>query len=580
MFVRSCLASRLQQQEEDFATQTFNREMLRRFTPEDIQGSLKQAMELLDGLMNSEAISDEAVYALIDRLTFRSLIYYLVSSNATDGPPVSRTLALQRIRLSTEAGQPMPDAFSTKLQRKLASSVPPRPMVSVARQEAFEFFDRMFVHVSGAFEILNITHSGDMITAYWLFMSQVPQPSVFVRALIQSFLHVNGKLLDRFTVSDCIVEDLKHLTLPASLLLDPANGIVENPADDRFRIAGQINQFVLRIGPSFVNLFRSFCQNRCRIRRILCHGALEWDSIQADAEDIDASLQSLANETPVSYPQGEGETFAYPLSSWIYHYKLLQLRYTVQLGFEMSVYAPHESASMYWYLSHLCSLHLAHLERISFFIAAQSQPPAKIDTEAANKEKEDALKWLYKHFSILKATDTLACALHRVYILLQRHGHFAKVRPAYASEELRFELRMRPFQHLSIPEPLTFEQMDGLSNLTSLSDGEILEQASKLCVAAKKAWEEVVKQTWNFKPVLPCDDLTSIIELEWKKDVRNSLKACIGTNIAIATLAKVYQQGVKLKNPSGGLQKLRVTVPQPEAPDRFHRWWAVPKISP
>ena len=560
------------QQEEDFATQTFNREMLRHFTVEDVKSCMGEAVDLLA----SVAIPDELRPALVDRLLFRTLLLELLQSNAVAAPPPPQTGFVQRMWQTTDAGEPVSDAFSTKLQRRLASSLPPRPMVSVARHEAFEFFDRMLQETSGAFELLNIAFSGDMVTAYWLFMSQVPQPSVYVRALLQSYLHINGKLLDRFTDKECVIEDLRHLTLPASILLDPANSLVENPVDDRFRMASQINQFVLRIAPSFVNLLRSFCQNRCRIRRILCHGALEWDSIQADAEDMDGTLQTLVNEKPISYPEGEGETFSYPLSSWIYHYKLLQLRYTVQLGFEMSVYAPHEHASMYWYLSHLSSLHLSHLERISFFISAQTQT----GTESINMEKDDALKWLYKQFSVLKATDTLACALHRLYILLQRHGHFAKVHPAYASEELRFELRMRPFQHLSIPEPLTFEQMDGLSNLSSLSDREILEQASKLCVAAKKAWEEVLKQTWNFKPVLEDNDSRSPIEFEWTKDVRNCLKACIGTSIAVSTLANLYQQGVKSEILSGVFQKLKVVVPQPEALDRFHSWWAVPKIAP
>lgn len=538
------------------------------------------AFNLLDQINGTAEVLRQLKYRLILRSQIISLLEQNTIARKPDSDSIERCLeAIGSIREAPDLGKPLPDAFSLKLQRKLASSVPPRPMVSTQRSEALEFFERLLKDVSGAFELLSVNFSGDITTAFWTLMSQVPQPSVYVRALVQSFLHIHGRILGRVLDHECIIEDLRQLTLPATLVLDPANKVVENPNDNRFRISSQINQFVIRISPSFINLFRSFCQNRCRIRRILCHGALEWDSIQADAEEIDGYLQTLVNEKAVAYPKGEEPTYSYPLSSWIYHNKLIQLRYVVQMGFELSIYAPHEYASMYWYLSHLSSLHLSHLERISYFITAQTQPPANMTANAINQEKDDAIRWLFKHFGILKATDTLACALHRVYILLQRHGHFTKVTPTYASEELRFELRMRPFQHLSIPEPLTYEQMDRLSNLSTLSDREILEQASRLCAAAKKSWEEVVKQTWNFKPTLEDAGSTPTIDREWAKDVRSSLKACIGTSIAVMTLMKVYEEGVKSKKSGEFLKNLKVVVPPSDDTDRFHRWWAIPKIA-
>ena len=40
-----------------------------------------------------------------------------------------------------------------------------------------------------------------------------------------------------------------------------------------------------------------------------------------------------------------------PLSSWLYCYKLRQMAWIVQLGFELDIYLPDEMAGMYWYVT-------------------------------------------------------------------------------------------------------------------------------------------------------------------------------------------------------------------------------------
>jgi N-alpha-acetyltransferase 35, NatC auxiliary subunit len=415
----------------------------------------------------------------------------------------------------------------------------------------------------------------DLPTAFWTLMSQVPQPSEYVRALAQSFLTIDDQVVGVFSTKDVVFEELRSMVLPAGPLLDPANEMVENPYDSRFRIAQQVDQFVTKSGPSHLNQLRSFCQNRCRIRRNLCHALLEWDSMQADAEDIDGTLQTLAKEKPVPYPASEAPSFSYPLSSWIYHYKLMQLRLVVQMGFELSIYGLHEYPSMYWYLSHTASLHLSHLERMSYFVSVQTKKP---------NDADPALRLLFRHFSYLKAVDTLASALHCVFVVLQRHGHVPKARAGYASDELRFELRMRPFQYLSIPEPLSHKEMQRSTDLGKLSDRKLLDQAARLVQASKKAWEEVLKAGWSssrlrqFSEQQPSTS-PSVIQREWTRDIKNSMKSCIGTSITITSLIKSVEEAGTACGSTLHLATLKVSVPTPEDTGRFHAWWAVPKIA-
>ena len=88
-----------------------------------------------------------------------------------------------------------------------------------------------------------------------------------------------------------------------------------------------------------------------------------------------------------------------------------------------------------------------------------------------------------------------------------------------------------------------------------------------------------MKQTWNFQPLREAPPQDSLIEREWNSDVRNSLKACIGTSIAISALTKVFNEGSKTKSSSEAMKNLKVIIPGPDDRRRLHRWWAVPQVS-
>jgi len=63
----------------------------------------------------------------------------------------------------------------------------------------------------------------------------------------------------------------------------------------------------------------------------------------------------------------------------------------------------------------------------------------------------------------------------------------------------------------------------------------------------------------------------------WIKDVKDTIRACIATNIAISTLRK------KADRPSSkgrleALRTLEVSLPAFGESGNWHRWWIVPKI--
>lgn len=245
---------------------------------------------------------------------------------------------------------------------------------------------------------------------------------------------------------------------------------------------------------------------------------------------------------------------------------------------------------MYWYLSHICSTHLGHLDRIRTFTVAT----AKRNLTALAGKKRDAVERhsvLQKSLRLLErlstqivAIDAFAISLHALYVLLGRHHILptASSSQAYSSERLRYELRMKPFLPITLPELVPYDDYRREALLEGDSDGAVLERATKAITEARKAWETTLANG-AFAPSSPdsTGSTAPAIEEDWKKDVKDTMRACIGTSLAIESLKK----GLAMRNTSKGSSPdsssvdLRVDIPEVGTKARFHDWWAVPQIS-
>lgn len=502
---------------------------------------------------------------------------------------------LQDIRDTTSLGIPVDASFSTKIQRALASSVPPRPMVIIKFTDAISHFQLLCNDAADVDQILETESSEDLSTAIWVFMSRVPQPSVYIRAVVQSFLleRDTQQVLGKWPPRLFLFSSLAATGLPYGSLFQPANEVVEAPRSPRFQTARLLSEFDDKIGPQYLNVFRNACLNRCRTRRTLCHLVLDWDVLQLDAEDLDGSLRTYTEEQPTLYASDQ-PTFSYPLSSWIYHQKLILLRHIIQIGFELAIYAPDEGAGMYWYLSYICGTHLCHIDRISFFTQRDMQTQDGLSQRYPLAGKADienkvaiqrTLKHLVRIYTHLKATEALSRALHALHTVLLRHAAIKIPPRPYSSDKLRYELRMRPFLSVSVPEPVTFETFQAESLLKELSDGEVLEEAALRIAEARKFWDGVLKAGWSAgvtdaaqldgpsKTVqVEGRESSTTIDGEWSKGVKNVVRACIATSISIATLKKRLDK-------RGDLKGTQATIPVPGEKDCWHHWWLVPRLS-
>lgn len=388
-------------------------------------------------------------------------------------------------------------------------------------------------------------------------------------------------LLGSKSIRQVFDDDLRTVVLPCSRLLDPANDAVEAVQDPRFAIAHQMEIFRQRAAQAYLDIFRAFCQNRPRIRRTLCHSTQDWETVQADAEEIDQLLQVQIEEQPMAYqhtggpPGGVDPAYSLPLSSWSYLYKLRLMEWIVQLGLELQVYQPDELAGMYWYLSYLAKTRAQHVERIKAFTVcslnehragAGARPGAF--TPAMEAQFTRSLSYLRVTMLDAAVTWELADALSCLYTALQRLGAAAVAPPPrpYSSDRLRYEVRMKPFAPIGLPELPSFDAFTRATAQPETPTPALLGYAERAVAGAKKGYEVLSKLGEREAFTAGCHE-------RWLTGTKNCLKSVIAAGIAVSTVQKALAGA----NGREGDVKLKVEVP---APDKgYHEWWIVPKVS-
>lgn len=303
------------------------------------------------------------------------------------------------------------------------------------------------------------------------------------------------------------------------------------------------------------------------------------------AEDLDVQLQKLSREPPLTLRNGE-PTFSYALGSWCYHQKLNQLRLIMQLGFELSIYSPEELPGMYWYLNHICAAHIGHLERIRTFIAAATKLNLPFPWEKRHPTERKAaiqktLGFIDRLTTHLVAVDAFAIALHALYVLLARHNLLpsASAPNAYSNDRLRYELRMKPFIPIALPEVVPYDEFHREATLDGDSDATVIERASKAILEARKAWETTLSNGAFIPPSQGAASKAPAIERDWTRDIKDTMRACIGASITIETVKKALGHGPAKSSKAVGAANLQVELPEQGSKARWHDWWIVPQIS-
>jgi hypothetical protein len=134
---------------------------------------------------NSHHMPDDIATALDLRLELRYAFLRAIELSELRSNPASLKTPwiqllsiLEPIRTSHASAVPVPEAFSTKFQRRLASTMPPRPIVQVRFEDAYTNFKRLFTDAMEVGEVLTFHDAQSLLvcaivsTIRWLRLAK------------------------------------------------------------------------------------------------------------------------------------------------------------------------------------------------------------------------------------------------------------------------------------------------------------------------------------------------------------------------------------------------------------------------
>ncbi|KAI0202502.1 Mak10-domain-containing protein [Astrocystis sublimbata] len=604
-FVNDTIREETYYEEEDFVTNTYDRDLLCQIPVEAIKDLISDALEQLQAVqalteIQSTENAQDICQALGSRLRLRLAFLDAVdipttlqdlSGNAKLPWEQLRTL-IDEIERQHGLGKQVPEAFSTKLQRRLASTMPPRPMVTLSFEETIADFKRFFQNGNEAIDILQYTDPQSLLNYILLYQAQKPQPQIFIRTILQNLLFRDMIVLGRFSIRQLLDHDVSLCVLPCGPHFDRSFDDIEVPTDPRHQVASAMESFRQRIADVYLDTLRILCQNRCRARRLLCHHIQEWDIMETDVGEIEERLQGQLHDVSQGAYQDVGSTFL-PLSSWVYLYKLRQMEWVVQLGFELRIYQPDELMGMYYYLKRLASQRAEHIdsvkqttilreERARQHLKLKNDDPLPEDIDHEFKRSLQHLR-----ISMLDAACTweFADGLSLLYLAILRLGLLKPPPRPYSTDALRYELRMRPFARVAFPSCPSYEEFKQETEMAEVATTDVLRAAEAGIGAARKGFEAVVRLN-DVEEVFSINDTA---HKRWIDGAKNCLRATIAAGVAVSTLKRAYEKLKEKETAASGesrgeeekkaAEQLKLKVVVPEPGEGYHDWWVVPKLS-
>ncbi|KAL1602502.1 N-alpha-acetyltransferase, non-catalitic subunit [Paraconiothyrium brasiliense] len=566
-------------EEEDFATHTYNRVLFVQVPIDVFLRELDASIEMIED--SDLKIEDELRLAIIARLHFRKSFLCALDPEcplellSNFWPPVLPHI--DKINDTHHLGKTVPGSFSTKIQRRLASTVPPRPIVEVEFKDALQTLKQLCADCEEATRFKDLpTDPLEYQSFLWMFASRHPAPLTYSRSYLSNIL------FDPYILNAPVslpLEDVKSFVFHESPILDPANWALSPPRNPlmpkppRLQFALLIDEFVERVGQPYLDLWVALGQNRCRLRRMLTHVIIAWDMLQQDAVFVDADLVSHALQLNISE-----EVMNSPLLTWVYIKKLWMIEKVVILGFEQDIYLPDEYAGMYYFLSLTAGKRKDALQRC---VGHLSERCIQLVQKSRYHDADDTDKKLaFIDSELHQATGISAFAkvLHEFYMI----ANYLRLIPCpgrpFSTEELRYELRMKPFLTLQPPEVPSFEEFQtalqpygSYSDLTPSINEDLRQEHSLLWTNIDNSLKTAKDAFANVKKRGAKDAKAKGAEQAWNKETQGMLASCVASGVAIAGLKSALKDTEPERGP-------HVKVELPTVDKRYVGGWVVPKI--
>ena len=555
-------------EEEDFVTHLFGRELLPRIEWNDADQALNEALDWL----HDAAIESDVKAAIELRLRFRRSLLQSIYGEARDWDGMGN--AIERMDESHRLGVSTPAAFTEKVQRELATSTPPRPMLEVSWEDACKNWTRLCADVAEAERLTSFwvrQNPACLQRAVWAFVYREPQPVTYARAVMQDLLFAEGKVADDVPHYDLLLTDIRELVLAGDALADPESFQVEMPSDPRHVCSRLIEGFMDKVFDEYLNLYRMVCQNRCRIRRTFTQALPLWNEIELTlAADADREINAIVSRRSLTDRKGK-QIRLNPLTSWARNYKLKLLADTITLGFETDIYLPDEHGQMYALLALYTTERETLLKHIALFLQDRVAHLTKSRDARYLAEAEacrDYVRSLQLHVA---CTHSLASALWKLYGMLLALELINTPKRPYAKTQLLYEARMKPYFAVTDPSPTSVVEFSGEKYLDV--------PLTEIYATFDDEFKSVKQNLGALKNSTPQQARYVGTEDQWKREIKQLETTCVAIAVAVSQLRRMCEkyQIEELDDDSSSLKgKMEVSIPAPGK--RYHDWWVVPQL--
>ncbi|KAF2731433.1 Mak10-domain-containing protein [Polyplosphaeria fusca] len=576
-FVIAKITGRDYFEEEDFCTHTYSRVLFTQMPMDVFQRELDAAIERLQDGTEME-IDPTVRDAIIARLNFRkdflSALDLECSLDFIDRywPPVIANL--DPINTTHQLGKAVPGAFSFKIQRRLASTVPPRPTVELDFSDAFSKLKQLCTDGEEAVRVMSLDPDPLEYQSFlWAFASRKPTPLPYSRSYLCTLLFQESSV-------SIPLSDLKSLVFPCSTILDPSNWALSPPRNPmmpkphRLRLAHLIDEFVERAGQAYLDFWTALGQNRCRLRRMLNHVIIGWDQLQHDAGFVDDDLMRVVGEMGI-----QDQVIPFPLTTWTYHKKLWMIEKIVLLGFEQDIYLPDEYAGMYLFLSSVSRRRNALLQTVLDHFHDRRSALLHSDAHADAQEVQDGAQYITSLLHEASGIRDLSLALSGFYTTLLYLRLIPRPTRPFSTPQLRDELRMKPFLTLTPQEMFPFPDLQA----QILPYGAYDAPDSRLWedLRGEEYWRDIeghikgAKEAFaQVKKLGAKAARAGGVEGAWGKEVQGVLASCVALGVEVAGVRRAVGWG------EGGEGEVRtkVKVEIPGEGGRYSGGWVVGRV--
>lgn len=545
-------------EEEDLVTHTFGRDLLPGVSYEDVLGMLDDVSRKAS---NSTVFSEAMREAFSHRLKFR--LDFLHGLKGGDVHYADLTALVTGIRNSHSLATPVPEGFSQKVQRQLATSTPPRPMLHTTLDEACEKWSQMCADIAAAHELTGshiVASPANLHRAIWAF-SYRSEPFALPRAILQDILFGGEAVNGEISHYEWLLHDISELALGGHPMVDPASFQVEVVSDWRHKCSRLIEGFMDKALEEYLNLYRMVCQNRCRIRRTFTQAIPILDAMEAEAAEVDKEIAKVAPNLTMRY--GGKQQNLNPLTSWSKFYKLRVMAWAVQLGFETDIYLDDEIPGMYFFLTWLYQQQddlISHLLRFTqergIPLAAGHGMPG-LDRNWMSEEYLASLRCLAQIW------QRLAEALWKVFTILTYVGVLAAPRRDFAVHQLLFEVRMKPFLSV-VRDPIPHVSQFLAATQLDKPIEQICEDVEKLVRDPRLA--NLLNDARCFHPA---NGKFSGLEEQWDGEIKGLKATSVAIAVAVSQIKRVYRE----YGEDAMKERLECKVEK-----KYALWWAVPVL--